>query len=79
MRRVLLACGLMALATSAFATDNINVTGLSQTNFNDLSTDLGAVTSYKQLEGSVSEGIAGFDVSLDGGATQVDHLAGCHR
>lgn len=73
MRRVLLACGLMALASGALANDNITISGLAQTDFNGLSQDLGAVTSYKQLEGSASEGIAGFDVSLDGGATQVNH------
>src|SRR5579872_4840247 len=76
LRRVLLACGLVALSTSAFAKDHITISAaLGQQNFNDLSTDLGAVTSYKQLEGSSSEGIAGFDVSLNAGATQVGHQA----
>lgn len=75
MRRVLLACGLLALTTTALADDHITIPGLTQTNFNDLSEDLGAVTSYKQLEGATSEGITGFDVSLDAGATQVGHDA----
>ncbi|MFI5269702.1 MAG: hypothetical protein ACHQ7M_20180, partial [Chloroflexota bacterium] len=75
MRRVLLACGLLALTTSAFADDHITIKGLAQTNFNDLSEDLGAVTSYKQLEASTSEGITGFDVSFNAGATQVGHQA----
>ena len=75
MRRVLLACGLLALSTSAFANDHITIQGLAQANFNDLSQDLGAVTSYKQLEASTSEGVAGFDVSLNAGATQVSHKA----
>jgi len=75
LRRVLLACGLLALSTSAFANDHITIPGLSQTNFNDLSDDLGAVTSYKQLEGSASEGITGFDLSLNAGTTQVGHQA----
>ena len=75
MRRVLLACGLLALSTSAFADKHITITGLVQTDFNDLSDDLGAVTSYKQLEGSTSEGITGFDLSLNAGSTQVNHQA----
>ncbi len=76
LRRVLLACGLVALSTSAFAKDHITISAaLGQQNFNDLSEDLGAVTSYKQLEGSSSEGITGFDLSLNAGATQVGHQA----
>ena len=75
LRRVLLACGLVALSTSAFANDHITVTGLTQPQFNDLSEDLGAVTSYKQLEGSTSEGITGFDLGISGGTTQVGHQA----
>lgn len=75
MRRLLLACGLMALSSAAFATDDITINGMVQTDFNDLSQDLGAVTSYKQLQGSASEGIAGFDFSFNAGATQVSHKA----
>lgn len=74
MRRVLLACGLLALGTSAFADDHITISSaLGQQNFNDLSADLGAITSYKQVEGSASEGITGFDVGLNVGDTQVAH------
>jgi len=75
MRRLILACGLLALSGSAFADKNIDIQGLAQANFSDLSQDLGAVTSYKQLQGSSSEGIAGFDVGLNLGATQVSHEA----
>ena len=76
MRRVLLACGLLALSTSALADKHITISAaLGQQNFNDLSEDLGAVTSYKQLEGSTSEGITGFDLSLNAGSTQVNHQA----
>jgi hypothetical protein len=75
MRRILSVVALSALCGGAYANDHITVTGMSQQNFNDLSTDLGAVTSYKQLEGSSSEGITGFDVSLNAGATQVGHQA----
>lgn len=73
MRRVLLALGLLTLATSAYANNNITIQGLSQTDFNDLSTDLSAVTSYKQLQGASSEGITGFDVGLNVGDTSVSH------
>ncbi len=73
MRRVLLACGLLVLATSAYANDDITIQGLAQTDFNDLSQDLGAVTSYKQLQGASSEGITGFDVGFNVGDTQVGH------
>ena len=76
LRRVLLACCLVALSTSAFANDHITISAaLGQQNFNDLSEDLGAVTSYKQLEGSTSEGVTGFDLSLNAGSTQVGHQA----
>lgn len=73
MRSVLLACGLLALSTSALANDHITIQGLVQTDFNGLSQDLGAVTSYKQMEGASSEGITGFDVGLNLGSTQVGH------
>ena len=74
MRRILLACGLLALCGSAFADNHININNLpTQTDFNGLSEDLGAVTSYKQMQGSSSEGIAGFDFGLNFGDTQVDH------
>jgi hypothetical protein len=73
MRRLLLACGLLAMSSAAFATNDITIPGLSQTDFDGLSQDLGAVTSYKQLQGSSSEGIAGFDVGLNLADTQVNH------
>ena len=73
MRRVLLACGLLAIGTSAFANNHITILGLSQTDFNGLSQDLGAITSYKQMEGATSEGITGFDLGLNVGDTQVAH------
>ena len=75
MRRILILAALLAVPGLA-AADDINISGaLGQQNFNDLSQDLGAVTSYKQLEGSASEGITGFDLSFNAGATQVDHQA----
>jgi hypothetical protein len=73
MRRLLLACGLLALSSTAFATDDINIPGLNQAEFDGLSTDLGAVTSFKQMQGASSEGITGFDVGLNFADTQVSH------
>jgi hypothetical protein len=75
MRRLLLVCGLLALSSAAFADNHITVTGLAQTDFDGLSQDLGAVTSYKQMQGSSSEGITGFDFGLNFGDTQVSHKA----
>jgi len=74
MRRLLLACGLLAMSSAAFATNDINISSLvSQSEFDGLSQDLGAVTSYKQMQGSSSEGITGFDVGLNLADTQVNH------
>ena len=74
MRSALLACGLLAMSASAFANEfHITIPGLSQTDFDGISQDLGAVTSYKQMEGASSEGITGFDVGLNLGDTQVGH------
>lgn len=75
MRRLILACGLMVLSSAAFATNDITIQGLVQNDFNGLSEDLGAVTSYKQLQGASSEGITGFDFAFNAGATQVNHKA----
>ncbi|HEY1774146.1 MAG TPA: hypothetical protein VGH91_13240 [Gammaproteobacteria bacterium] len=75
MRRLLLACGLLALSSAAFADNHISITGLNgnQTEFDGLSQDLGAITDYKQMQGASSEGITGFDLGLDLGDTQVSH------
>ena len=73
MRRILLACGLLAISSAASATNDITIPGLAQTDFNGLSEDLGAVTSFKQMQGASSEGITGFDVGVNFADTQVDH------
>ena len=75
MRRIILACGLLALATSAYASNHITIQGLNQQDFNDLSQDMGAVLSYKQAQGAAPEGITGFDVSLHAGWTEVAHTS----
>lgn len=63
----------MAASSSAFATGDITIPGLSQSDFDGLSTDLGAVTSFKQMQGASSEGITGFDFGLNFADTQVSH------
>ena len=74
MRRIILAGVLLGLATSAFASNNINnLPALNQSGFHDLSADLGAVLTFKQLEGAAPEGITGFDLSFDVSATNVAH------
>jgi hypothetical protein len=73
MRRILLACGLLFVSGAAFATDDITIPGLPQSDFDGLSADLGAVTSFKQLQGASSEGITGFDLGLNFADTQVNH------
>jgi hypothetical protein len=73
MRRFLLACGLLLVSGAAFATDDITIQGRTQPEFDGLSTDLGAVTSFKQMQGASSEGITGFDVGLNFADTQVSH------
>jgi hypothetical protein len=73
MRRLLLAFGLLSLSSAAFANDDITIPGLTQAQFDGISEDLGAVTSYKQMMGASSEGITGFDVGLNVGDTQVSH------
>ena len=74
MRRLLLVCSLLALSSAAFADNHININNLpTQTDFDGLSQDLGAVLTYKQMQGASSEGITGFDVGLNLGDTQVSH------
>ena len=71
MRRLLLTVALSVLSAGAFADNNVTIQGLKQTDFSNLSQDLGAVTSYKQLQGASSEGITGFDVGLNLGNTKL--------
>ena len=76
MRRVVLAIMLVGLAGSVFAGNNINnLPALTQSQFHDLSADLAAVLSYKQLQGAAPEGITGFDMGLDLSSTNVAHSA----
>lgn len=76
MRKVLLAIMLVGLTGSAFASNNINnLPALTQGQFHDLSADLGAVLTFKQLQSAEAEGITGFDLGLDLSSTNVAHAA----
>ncbi|MGH8292796.1 MAG: hypothetical protein ACRESA_04930 [Gammaproteobacteria bacterium] len=76
MRNVLLAIMLVGLTGSAFASNDINnLPALTQGQFHDLSADLGAVLSFKQLQSAEAEGITGFDLGLDLSSTNVAHAA----
>ncbi|MGA9851510.1 MAG: hypothetical protein WBR15_01065 [Gammaproteobacteria bacterium] len=74
MRRLMLAALLLLPAYSVFASDNINdLPALNQGQFSDLSHDLSAVTTYKELEAATSEGIAGFDFGFAYSVTNLAH------
>jgi hypothetical protein len=73
MRRLAAAILSLLFASSAFATNDINIQQLAQQEFSDLSQDMGAVLSYKPLQGAAPEGITGFDISVNGGWTKVAH------
>lgn len=76
MRRVLLVIMLVGLTGTAFASNDINnLPALTQGQFHDLSADLGAVLSFKQLQSAEAEGITGFDLGLDLSSTNVAHAA----
>ncbi|MHB8424258.1 MAG: hypothetical protein ACYDB9_03760 [Gammaproteobacteria bacterium] len=76
MRRILLAAVLLGLSTGVFANNNINnLPALTQSQFLDLSTDLGAIITYKQLSSTAPEGLTGFDVGFDVSATNVAHAS----
>src|SRR5574337_774352 len=76
MRRIILAVIFLGLTTSAFASNDINnLPALTQSQFHDLSADLGAVLSFKQLQSAEAEGITGFDLGLDLSSTNVAHAA----
>ncbi|MGH8398036.1 MAG: hypothetical protein ACRETA_07300 [Gammaproteobacteria bacterium] len=72
MRRLMLVFLLMTPVCNVFASNDINnLPALTQNQFEDLSTDLGAVVTPKQLEGAAPEGITGFDLGFDVSSTNV--------
>ncbi|MGH8306811.1 MAG: hypothetical protein ACRER0_00905 [Gammaproteobacteria bacterium] len=74
MRRLVFVLLLLVPIGSAFAGNDINnLPALTQSQFHDLSADLGAVLSFKQLQSAAPEGITGFDLGLDVSATNLAH------
>lgn len=74
MRRLFLVILLMAPFCNAFASNNIdNIAALNQGQFSDLSHDMTAVTTYKQLEAATSEGLLGFNLGFAYTLTNVAH------
>ncbi|MGH8403798.1 MAG: hypothetical protein ACRESO_10415, partial [Gammaproteobacteria bacterium] len=74
MRRLIFVLLLLAPIGSAFASNDINnLPALTQSQFHDLSADLGAVLSFKPLQSAAPEGITGFDIGLDLSATNLAH------
>ena len=74
MRRVILAILLLAPTCGVFASNDINdLPALSQGQFSDLSHDLSAVTTYKELEAAASEGVVGFDLGFAYSLTNIAH------
>jgi len=67
MRKLLpLFCALGCLAQSAFAANNITALNLlTQTQFRDLSEDLGSALSYKAVTSAAPLGITGFDMGIE--------------
>ena len=73
MRRVILAILFMVPFCGAVASNNINIAALNQGQFSDLSHDMTAVTSYKQLSAATSEGLLGFNLGFAYTLTNVAH------
>ena len=69
-KRSLAAAALLTLSLPAFPRD-INVGGLSQSDFRGLSEDLGAALSYKPLTPAAPLGVTGFDLGLAATATKI--------
>lgn len=77
MNRLLLAIGFFFSSASALASDlSLNsIQNLNQTQFYELSQDLGAALSYKPLEPADPLGISGFDISAAVSATGLTNRA----
>ncbi|MGH8321099.1 MAG: hypothetical protein ACRESI_03990 [Gammaproteobacteria bacterium] len=74
MRRLVFVFLLLVPIGSAFASNDINnLPALTQSQFHDLSADLGAVLSFKQLQSAAPEGITGFDLGFDVSVTNLAH------
>lgn len=74
MHRILIVAIMLAVSSAALANDDIdNLQALAQTQFHDLSADLGAAVTFKPLQSAEPEGITGFDIGVDFSGTQVEH------
>jgi len=75
-----LACGLLLAVAPTFAADKIDqVDQLSQTEFRELSRDLGAAFSYKAVVAVEARGTLGFDLGAEVTATKLQHPAAWDR
>ena len=74
-RRTTLAAVLVTLAGAAQAATDINSLNAItlQSNFRLLSEDLGAALSYKAVIPAEPLGLTGFDISLEGSSTKLEH------
>jgi hypothetical protein len=63
--KILLAYLLAAMGSAAFAGDLDRIGQLSQSEFHNLSQDLGAVAAYKGVAPAAPLGVTGFDVGLE--------------
>ena len=74
-RRITLTALLVSLAGTANAATNINALNsiILQNDFRLLSEDLGAALSYKAVIPAEPLGITGFDISLEGSSTKLEH------
>ncbi len=71
MKKLLPLIALSCLAQSALAANNINNLNIGQTDFHNLSEDLGSALSYKPVTPSTTLGITGFDIGIDVTQTQL--------
>lgn len=72
-RRTTLAVLLVTLAGAAQAGIDIGSLTINQTQFRLLSEDLGAALSYKAVIPAEPLGLTGFDISLEGSSTKLEH------
>lgn len=72
-RRTTLAALLVTLAGTAQAADINSLILINQSEFRLLSEDLGAALSYKAVIPAEPLGLTGFDISLEGSSTKLEH------
>lgn len=75
MKKIIGTIALLAFAGAAQASNDINISPLTQSEFRLFSEDLGAALSYKPLLPAKPLGVTGFDVGVEATATQLAHTA----